>query len=97
MPSAELAIALPIKLVSLALGAFVMTLAARALRAKRTPHLWLLVAGFALLSMGVITEAVAYQGAGLDLGLAHVLEAIVTLLGFASLVASLLLRAPKPA
>jgi hypothetical protein len=78
-----------IKLVTVVLGVLVIYLAAKAYRStRRRPLLWLTV-GMAIMTLGAISEGLAYQGLQWSLDQSHIFEAIVTLVAFAVLVYSL--------
>ena len=78
-----------IKLVTVVLGVVIVYLGAKAYRAtRRKPILWLTV-GMAIMTLGAISEGLAYQGLDWGLDQSHVFEAIVTLVAFGVLVYSL--------
>ena len=78
-----------IKLVTVVLGVVIVYLGAKAYRAtRRRPLLWLTV-GMAIMTLGAISEGLAFQGLDWDLNQSHVFEAIVTLVAFGVLVYSL--------
>lgn len=78
-----------IKLVTVVLGLTVIYLGWKAYRTgRRKPILWLTVA-MVIMTLGAISEGLAYQGLGWTIELSHVFEAIVTLIAFAVLVYSL--------
>lgn len=78
-----------LKLLTVALGFVIVYLGLRAYRgSRRRPLLWLTV-GMAIMTLGAISEGVAYQGLDWTLGQSHLFEAVVTLIAFAVLVYSL--------
>lgn len=78
-----------IKLVTVALGVVVVYLGWKAFRTSRTrPLLWLTV-GMFIMTMGAVSEGIAYQGLQWTIGESHIFEAIVTLVAFGVLVYSL--------
>lgn len=78
-----------IKLATVALGALIVYLGWRAYRtSRRKPLLWLTV-GMFVMTLGAISEGLAFQGLGWGLASSHIFEAVVTLIAFAILVYSL--------
>lgn len=78
-----------IKALTVLLGLVIVYLGARAYRAQpRKPLLWLTI-GIGVLTLGAISEGVAFQGLGWSLDQSHLFEAFVTLAGFGVLVYSL--------
>lgn len=78
-----------IKLVTVVLGVAVVYLGAKAYRqSRRKPLLWLTV-GMIIMTLGVVSEGLAYQGLDWTLDNSHVFEAVVTLVAFGVLVYSL--------
>jgi hypothetical protein len=78
-----------LKALTILLGLVIVYLGARAYRAQpRKPLLWLTV-GIGVLTLGAISEGVAFQGLGWTLDQSHLFEAVVTLAGFGVLVYSL--------
>lgn len=78
-----------IKLVTVALGVLVVLLAWKAYRAsRRKPLLWLTV-GMLIMTLGAVSEGIAFQGLGWTIDQSHTFEAIVTLVAFGVLVYSL--------
>jgi len=78
-----------IKAVTVVLGCVVVYLGSKAyLRTRRRPMLWLTV-GMAILTLGAISEGLAYRGLQWTLDQSHIFEAVVTLGAFAVLVYSL--------
>ncbi|HLE48155.1 MAG TPA: hypothetical protein VI818_07660 [Candidatus Thermoplasmatota archaeon] len=78
-----------LKFVTVLLGFYIVYLGYKAYR--KQPHgnlLWMTV-GMGVLTLGAISEGIAYQGLGWTLGASHIFEAVVTLLGFGILVYSL--------
>jgi hypothetical protein len=81
-----------LKSLTVLLGLAIVALAAKAFFAsRRRPAFWLAV-GMAVLTLGAISEGLAFQGLGWSLAASHVFEAFVTLAGFAVLVYSLYVR-----
>lgn len=77
------------KIVTVALGFLIVYLGVKAYRSsRRRPIFWLTI-GMAIMTLGAISEALAFQGLGWDLNDSHIFEAGVTLVGFAFLVYSL--------
>lgn len=78
-----------LKLVTVILGFVIVYLGIKAYRTtRRKPILWLTV-GMAVMTLGAISEGLAFQGFNWGLDESHVFEAIVTLLAFGVLVYSL--------
>lgn len=78
-----------LKLVTVAMGLLVIYLGFKAFRAsRRKPILWLTI-GMAIMTLGAISEGLAFQGLGWSLESSHLFEAIVTLIAFGVLVYSL--------
>lgn len=78
-----------IKLVTVALGVVVVLLGTKAYRAsRRKPLLWLTV-GMGVMTLGAVSEGLAYQGLHWSLAESHIVEAVVTLMAFGLLVYSL--------
>lgn len=77
-----------IKLITIVLGFVIVYLGTKAYRnTRRKPLLWLTV-GMAVMTLGAITEGAVYQGYG-SLDLAHLVEAVITLIAFGVLIYSL--------
>lgn len=88
-PSTSILVLSVLKLVTIALGFVIVYLGARAYRAsRRKPLLWLTV-GMGIMTLGAISEGLAFQGLRWSLEQSHVVEAVVTLVAFAVLVYSL--------
>lgn len=78
-----------IKLVTVVLGVLVVYLGWKAYRASgRKPLLWLTV-GILIMTLGAVSEGIAFQGLGWSIEQSHIFEAVVTLVAFAVLVYSL--------
>lgn len=78
-----------IKLVTVVLGVLVVYLGWKAYRASgRKPLLWLTV-GMLIMTLGALSEGIAFQGLGWSIEQSHIFEAVVTLVAFAVLVYSL--------
>lgn len=78
-----------IKLFTVVLGVVVVYLGWKAYRqTRRKPLLWLTV-GMGIMTLGAISEGIAFQGLGWAIERSHVFEAVVTLIAFAVLVYSL--------
>ncbi|MBI2077233.1 MAG: hypothetical protein HYT80_02510 [Euryarchaeota archaeon] len=78
-----------LKFVTVLMGFYIVFLGYKAYR--KQPHgnlLWLTI-GMGILTVGAISEGIAYQGLGWAIESSHVFEAIVTLVGFGILVYSL--------
>lgn len=81
------------KIVTVLLGFLVVYLGWKAYRgSKRRPILWLTI-GMAVMTLGAISEAIAFQGLGWGLDQSHIFEGFVTLIAFAFLVYSLYAKA----
>lgn len=78
-----------VKTVTVLLGFVVLYLGWKAYHKTRATHLFWLVMGMGLMTLGAISEGIAFQGFGWSLDQSHVLESVVTLAGFAVLVYSL--------
>lgn len=78
-----------VKTITVLLGFVIMYLGWKAYSKTRATHLFWLVMGMGLMTLGAISEGVAFQGLGWTLDQSHVLEAVVTLGGFGVLVYSL--------
>lgn len=77
-----------VKALTVAAGFYIVWLAYRAYRKQPTPTLRWLTVGMAILTLGAISEGVAFQGLGWTIDNSHVFEAAVTLVGFGVLVYS---------
>ena len=78
-----------IKLVTVVLGVLVVYLGWKAYRAsRRKPLLWL-TAGMLIMTLGAVSEGIAFQGLGWTIDQSHIFEAVVTLAAFGVLVYSL--------
>ncbi len=78
-----------IKFVTVLLGATVVYLGTKAYRASGRRHLLYLTVGMLLMTLGAVSEALAFRGLGWELAESHVFEAVVTLIAFGVLVYSL--------
>lgn len=78
-----------VKLITVALGFVVVYLGAKAFRATRRKPLLYLTLGIGIMTLGAISEGLAFQGLGWSLEQSHIVEAVVTLIAFAVLVYSL--------
>lgn len=78
-----------VKLITVALGFVVIYLGAKAYRATRRKPLLYLTLGIGIMTLGAISEGLAFQGLGWSLEQSHIVEAVVTLIAFAVLVYSL--------
>jgi hypothetical protein len=78
-----------VKLITVALGFVVVYLGAKAYRATRRKPLLYLTLGIGIMTLGAISEGLAFQGLGWSLEQSHIVEAVVTLIAFAVLVYSL--------
>lgn len=78
-----------LKAVTVVLGFVVVFLGVKAFRAsRRRPILWLTI-GLAVMTLGAISEGLAFQGLRWTLEASHLFEAVVTLAAFGVLVYSL--------
>jgi len=80
---------LGLKAVTVLLGVIIVYLGAKAYRASRRKPILFLTLGMLVMTLGAISEGLAFQGLSWGLGESHVFEAIVTLIAFAILVYSL--------
>lgn len=78
-----------IKAVTVLLGVVVVYLAWKAYRVSRRKHLLWLTAGMLIMTLGAISEGIAFQGLRWTIEESHIFEAIVTLVAFGVLVYSL--------
>lgn len=78
-----------LKLVTVALGFTIVYLGAKAYRASGRKSILWLTAGMAIMTLGAISEGIAFQGLDWGLDQSHIFEAVVTLVAFAVLVYSL--------
>lgn len=86
--STEIALS-ALKLITVGLGFVIIYLGWKAYRTShRKPLLWLTL-GMIVMTLGAISEGLAYQGLGWTLDQSHLFEAIVTLIAFSILVYSL--------
>lgn len=82
-----------IKTATVLLGLVIVYLAWKAWNtSRRRPLLWLTL-GMLVMTLGAVSEGLAFQGLGWSLDQSHVVEAVVTLLAFAILVYSLWTKA----
>ena len=81
-----------LKLVTLALGFFLVYLGVGAYVRKRQRTVFWMSVGLLILTLGVVAEYAAFAGLGLSLDQAHIVEAVVGVIGFAVLVYSLYVR-----
>lgn len=78
-----------LKVLTVALGFTIIYLGTKAYRAtRRRPLLWLTV-GIGIMTLGAISEGIAFQGLGWSLDQSHIFEGVVTLIAFGVLVYSL--------
>lgn len=78
-----------LKAVTVVLGLAILVLGAKAWRASRRKPLLYLTAGMAIMTLGAVSEGLAYRSLGWSLDNSHIFEAVVTLVAFAFLVYSL--------
>lgn len=78
-----------LKAVTVALGLVILYVGGKAWRNTRRRPILFLTLGMAIMTLGAISEGLAYQGLDWSLDNSHVFEALVTLVGFAVLVYSL--------
>lgn len=78
-----------LKAVTVVLGLLIVFLALKAYRSTHRRAILVLGIGMAVMTLGAISEALAFQGLNWSLDQSHVFEGVVTLLGFAVLVYSL--------
>lgn len=78
-----------IKLITVALGFVIVYLGLKAYRQTRRKPLLYLTLGIGIMTLGAISEGLAYQGLGWGLDESHIVEGVVTLIAFAVLVYSL--------
>lgn len=81
-----------LKAITVALGFLIVFLAWKAYRSTRRRAILVLGVGMAIMTLGAISEALAFQGLSWSLDQSHVFEGVVTLVGFAVLVYSLYVR-----
>lgn len=78
-----------LKLVTVVLGFVIVYLGLKAYRSSRRKPLLYLTIGMLVMTLGAISEGLAFQGLDWDLNQSHLFEAVVTLVAFAILVYSL--------
>lgn len=76
-------------------GAYVAVRAYRAYRRSRVRFMFVLSAGFAVLTTALVVEGFAFEILGWPLATAHVVEAVFNLIAF--LILALSLHVPEPA
>jgi len=77
------------KIVALALGAFIVYLAYIGYRRNRSKPLLYAALGFALVTLGTVTEGVLYVILGAELLIATATGTFVTILGFVAIIFSI--------
>lgn len=78
-----------IKLATVLLGFYIVYLAFKAYRRQPSGSILWMGLGMGILTLGAISEGVAFQGLNWSLDNSHIFEAVVTLVGFGALVYSL--------
>lgn len=78
-----------LKTITVGLGFVVVYLGAKSYRASRKRPILLLTVAMALMTLGAISEGIAFQGLRWTIEQSHLVEAVVTLVAFAVLVYSL--------
>ncbi|HEX9817154.1 MAG TPA: hypothetical protein VGB18_09255 [Candidatus Thermoplasmatota archaeon] len=79
-----------IKFFTVLAGFYIVYLAFKAYRQRPAKNvLWLMI-GMGILTLGAISEGIAYQAIGWTIDQSHIFEAVVTLVGFTVLVYSVL-------
>lgn len=78
-----------LKAVTVVLGLVILYVGGKAWRNTRRRPILYLTLGMAIMTLGAISEGMAFRGLGWTLETSHVFEAFVTLVGFAVLVYSL--------
>ena len=78
-----------LKAVTVALGFVIVYLGWKTYRARRQRSLFWLTMGMGLMTLGAISEGLAFQGLNWSLEQSHIVEAVVTLVAFGTLVYSL--------
>jgi hypothetical protein len=79
-----------IKFFTVIAGLYIVFLAFKAYRQRPARNVLWLAVGMAILTLGAISEGIAYQAIGWSIEQSHIFEAIVTLIGFVILVYSVL-------
>jgi hypothetical protein len=79
-----------IKFFTVLAGFYIVFLAFKAYRQRPTRNLFGLMVGMGILTLGAISEGIAYQAIGWTIDQSHIFEAVVTLAGFVVLVYSVL-------
>lgn len=88
MAQTELVLA-AIKAATVVLGLVIIYLGWKAYGKGRQRSLFWLTVGMVFMTLGAISEGIAFQGLGWTIDQSHILEAIVTLVAFGVLVYSL--------
>lgn len=78
-----------LKIITVALGFLIVYLALKSYRVSRRRPILLLGIGIGIMTLGAISEGVAFQGLDWNLEQSHLFEAVMTLAGFGVLVYSL--------
>lgn len=78
-----------LKAVTVVLGLVILYLGVKAWRNTRRKPLLYLTLGMAVMTLGAVSEGLAYRGLGWSLDNSHIFEAVVTLVAFVFLVYSL--------
>lgn len=81
-----------LKVLTVAIGFYIVYLGWRAYRAERRPPVLWLTIGMAILTVSAISEAAAYQGLCWGLDQSHFAEGAVTFVGFLVLLYSLYVK-----
>lgn len=78
-----------LKALTVVLGVIIVYLGAKAYRSSRRKPIFYLALGMFVMTLGAISEGLAFQGLSWGLGESHIFEAVVTLIAFGILVYSL--------
>lgn len=89
MMAADILVLSILKTITVALGFVVVYLGVKSYRATRKRPIFLLTLAMAIMTLGAISEGLAFQGLHWTLEQSHLVEAVVTLAAFAVLVYSL--------
>jgi hypothetical protein len=79
-----------VKFLTVLAGFYIVFLAFKAYKAKPARNVLWLAIGMGILTLGAISEGIAYQAIGWTIDESHIFEAVVTLVGFGVLVYSVL-------
>lgn len=79
-----------IKFLTVLAGFYIVFLAFKAYKQRPSKNVLWLAIGMGILTLGAISEGIAFQAIGWTIDQSHIFEAVVTLIGFVVLVYSVL-------